>query len=199
MRTDALDQNAQSVKQTQKAKDTSKTTATKSHFVAVSWSEPRLNSYSSLLESKWVFLVHLCKMCCVLGWSCGEFIFLPRLVKWVWMLKTYLIQAVTLVSELGRNLTCLFKHVWCQNCWTLVVFLCRKLSCLEFQNPCGPKGILQGSNKDIFKFNSRQKSHLAWRSHWFYPGVRRSPQHQRNDKNSQACNKGHHFLTPVKQ
>lgn len=62
-----------------------------------------------------------------------------------------------------------------------------------------PKVILQGSYKDILKFNNRQKFPLAWRSHRSYPGVQRSPQHQRNDKNSQACNKGHPFLTSVKQ
>lgn len=196
---DAFEQNAQSMKHSQKAKDTSKATATASHFVDNS----DMNKDWTLVQHFWkasgVFFVHLSKTGCILGRSCREFIFLPRLVKWVWVLRTYLIQAVTPASELGRNLPCLLKHIWCQNCCTLVVFLRRKLSCLRFQNPCGPKGILQGSNKDFLKFNSRQKSHLAWRSHPFYPGVQRSPHHQRNNKNIQACNKGHHFLTSVKR
>lgn len=141
---DAFEQNAQSMKHSQKVKDALKATATESHFVANNdlnedWT-PVLHS-----EMQVVFFVHLSKICCILGWSCGVLIFLPRLVKWVWVLRTYLFKAVTSASELGRNLTCILKHIWCQNCCTLVVFLCRKLSCLGYKNPCGPIGILQGS------------------------------------------------------
>lgn len=169
----------------------------KSHFVANSDLNEAWTFVPLFLKAR-VFFVQLSKICCVLGCSCGEFLFLPRLVKRMQVLRTYLIQAVTPVFEPGRNVTCLLKHIWCQYCCTPVVLLCRKSSRLGFKNPCGPKGVLQGSNKDILKFKTRHKSQLAWRSHQFYP-VQRSPQRQRNHRNSQACNKGHHFLTSVKQ
>lgn len=142
------------------------------------------------------FFVHLAKICCILGWTRGELIFLLRLVKWVWVLRTYLIQAVKpLLLNLEESDLPLKAYLVPELLYPSGV----SVQEIVMSRIPKPKVILQGSYKDILKFNNRQKFPLAWRSHRSYPGVQRSPQHQRNDKNSQACNKGHPFLTSVKQ